>query len=213
MPIIPVIVLLTLTLPAGASPDSWSASAKQAAVQIAQAAVRAAVLGNDPPPLPKELPRPLRQRRGCFVTLMVGSRTRGCMGTLFPREANLAAEIAASAASAATADPFHLPIRKEEIGRLTYQISVVIGRPRQARSLAELSPAVLGLCVRAGGRAGVMLPGEARTARWQMLMARKKAGLRPGDPADILLFRTLAITSSPSKQPAAVRGRAVWSAK
>lgn len=201
------IVLLALTPPAGASGDTWSASAKQAAVRIAQAAVRAAVLGEKPPPPPKDLPKPLREQRGCFVTLMVGSRTRGCMGTLFPREANLAAEIAASAAAAATADPFHLPIRKEEIGRLTYQISVVIGRPRRARSLAELSPAVLGLCVRAGGRGGVMLPGEARTARWQMLMARKKAGLRPGDPADILLFQTLVITSSPRKQPATAGGR------
>ncbi|MGQ9697790.1 MAG: AMMECR1 domain-containing protein [Armatimonadota bacterium] len=184
----------------------WSANAQRAAISIAQAAVRAAVLGDAPPPIPKQLPATLRHRQGCFVTLMVGTRTRGCMGTLFPREASLAAEIAASAALAAIADPFHRPIRKEELPTLKYQISVVLGRPWQARSLSELRPAVLGLCIRADGRGGVMLPGEARTARWQMLMARRKAGLKPGDRADILLFRTFTFTSSPDR-PAALGKR------
>ena len=194
MPIAWVFVSLALILRTAGG--GWDASAKQAAVAIARAAVRAAVLGDRPPSLPADLPEPLRERRGCFVTLTVGARTRGCMGTLFPREANLAAEIAASAAAAAVADPFHRPVRKDELPRLKYQISVVVGRPRPARSLSELKPAVLGLCVRSGGRGGVMLPGEARTARWQMEMAKKKAGVRPGEHVDSLLFRTLVIRSS-----------------
>jgi MEMO1 family protein len=189
--------VLLFLLPAcvGYAQASWSPEAREAALAIAREAVEAAVLAREPTRAIKPLPAPLRRRAGAFVTLSLDGRTRGCMGSLHPSEPDLAAQIAAAATAAAIADPYHRPIRRHELPHLTYHIAIVQGSPWRARSTAELRPATLALCVQSGRRGGVMLPGEARTARWQLLMARKKAGLQPGEPAEMLLFKTITISS------------------
>ncbi|MGC8834584.1 MAG: AMMECR1 domain-containing protein, partial [Armatimonadota bacterium] len=152
------------------------------------------VLGQAPPPLPEPLLPPLRSRSGVFVTLLVHGRTRGCMGSLFPSAASLAQEIAFAASAAATADPYHKPVRPQELPHLQICLNVVQGRPWIARSLSELKPAHLGLCVQSSRGGGVVLPGEARTASWQLRTAKLKAGLRFDQPAQMLLFKTVSIS-------------------
>jgi AMMECR1 domain-containing protein len=173
---------------------TWTQRDRQTALALAAAAARAAVLGSARPTIPSRLPQPLTRPAGAFVTLLVDGRTRGCMGSLEPHERTLAEQIATSAFAAATSDPYHLPVRASELPRLRYQIAVVLDRPWAASGESELRPSYLGLCVRAGARVGVMLPGEARTARYQLQMARRKAGLKLGEPAALLLFRVLLIT-------------------
>jgi|YNPBryantNP2012_1023418.scaffolds.fasta_scaffold16865_3 AMMECR1 domain-containing protein len=178
------------------SSSEWSAAAKQQALAIARESVRAAVLGQAPPALPKRLLPPLRGRSGVFVTLSVNGRTRGCMGSLFPSAANLAEEIASAASMAATTDPYHKPIRPQELPLLQISLNVVKGRPWIARSISELRPARLGLCVQSSRGGGVMLPGEARTASWQLKMAKLKAGVPLNQPVQMLVFKTVFISES-----------------
>jgi hypothetical protein len=53
------------------------------------------------------------------------------------------------------------------------------------------SPARDGLLVRMGQRTGVVLPGEARTARWAYREACRKASVRPGQEPELFRFEAL----------------------
>jgi AMMECR1 domain-containing protein len=118
------------------------------------------------------------------------------MGSLFPSAANLAEEIASAASMAATTDPYHKPIRPQELPLLQISLNVVKGRPWIARSISELRPAHLGLCVQSSRGGGVILPGEARTASWQLKMAKLKAGVPSNQPVQMLVFKTVSISES-----------------
>jgi hypothetical protein len=44
---------------------------------------------------------------------------------------------------------------------------------------------LFGLMVRAGGKAAVILPGEASDAYYQMVLCKLKAGIRPKQPCQM----------------------------
>jgi len=134
---------------------------------------------------------PLKSHRcGAFVVLVSDGRTRACAGTLRPTCPNAAQEIIAAAAMAAAGDPWHPPLRSRDLKTAQVQVFLV-GQISPLRSIGELQVAREGLLARRGPRSGVILPGEARTASWALREARRKAGLHPGERADLFRFSAI----------------------
>lgn len=142
--------------------------------------------------------RRLKVPGGVFVTITRDGKTRGCWGTVHPQRATLAEEIAVAAVKVLRYDYRHQPIGRSEWSDLRFYVSLV-GPMVPVASAAELSPLRDGLFVTARGRGGVLLPGEARTARYQEAECRKKAGLKPREPA--LMYRFATVVFGPESAP------------
>ncbi len=136
---------------------------------------------------------------GVFVTITRDGKTRGCWGTVHPQRATLAEEIAVASVKALRYDYRHQPIARSEWPALRFYVSLV-GPMVPVASAAEISPLRDGLFVTARGRGGVLLPGEARTARYQVAECRKKAGLKPREPALMYRFATVVFGPESEKQ-------------
>jgi AmmeMemoRadiSam system protein B/AmmeMemoRadiSam system protein A len=107
-------------------PAEWSLSEGEKAIllDIAVAAVEAAVRGEE-----AEFPdigdaRNLMLPRGAFVTLKLNGSLRGCIGSIRPLEP-LASTVAGMAVSAALEDPRFFPVSESELPMLEYEISVL----------------------------------------------------------------------------------------
>lgn len=125
---------------------------------------------------PNKLIKFLKNKRaGVFVTFKdVNGRERACWGTIEPQEKNLAWEIISNTKSAIKSNYRYLSM--EELQSLKCYVSVV-KEVEMINNKDCVRPAVHGLRVSAGGKAGVLLPGEAKTVRWQILECLRKAGL------------------------------------
>ena len=140
-------------------------------------------------PLPGSPPGPLYSRRSaCFVSLKKDGELRGCIGTLEPTEADLAAEIARNARSAAFDDPRFPAVREDELAALACSVDVL--SPSEPCAIDDLDPRVYGVIVAAGYRRGVLLPDLAGvdTAAQQVGIALQKAGIRRDERFTIRRF-------------------------
>jgi AmmeMemoRadiSam system protein A len=146
---------------------------------IARAALRAQLGLGPEPTLPAA--GPLAEPRGAFVTLRVGGRLRGCVGTFTPA-GSLAETVASMAKSAAAKDPRFEPVRASEVDDLDVHVSVLAPR-RRMRDLAELVIGRDGVLVQHGWHRGALLPQVAVEEGWdrETFLARAclKAGLPP----------------------------------
>ncbi|MDB5098700.1 MAG: hypothetical protein JWM80_3121 [Cyanobacteria bacterium RYN_339] len=145
----------------------------------------------------KHLPAPspaadLGSPAGVFVTISKDGVTRGCWGTVAPRSGSLGAELAANAVKALSHDYRQQPIQPRELAGLVAHVSVV-GELEPVDGPADLQPRKFGLLVSGGGKGGVLLPGEAATATWQVATCRRKAGLKPRDHARLYRFETAVV--------------------
>jgi AMMECR1 domain-containing protein len=165
--------------------------ARQAAL-LARWAVTCRLKGQEFGKLPVKINPLLRQSAGVFVTITKDGRPRRCMGSVYPRGSVLEG-ILEGARGAALQDLRRPPLTLAELGRVQFHVSVVCPL-RPVRGMQELAPNYLGLLVRSGDRAGVLLPGEAKTARWQVAECRRKAGIEPGAPASMYVFRTVLLS-------------------
>jgi MEMO1 family protein len=134
----------------------------------------------------------LDQRAACFVSLKThAGELRGCIGTIQPMRATLAEELIANAVSAATRDPRFPPVAQEELPDLRYSVDV-LHEPEEA-SFEELDPKNYGVIVEdeAGAYRGLLLPDlqGVETARQQVEIAARKAGIRQGTPLRLWRFR------------------------
>lgn len=139
--------------------------------------------------LPRDLPAVLRQPGAAFVTLKKGGVLRGCIGTISPTKETLAEEIATNAISAALNDSRFPPVSPGEVEMLSYSVDVLT-TPEKVESPAELDPRHYGVIVCSGRRIGLLLPAleGIDTAEEQLAIAKEKAGIRPGEKADIFRF-------------------------
>jgi AmmeMemoRadiSam system protein A/AmmeMemoRadiSam system protein B len=134
----------------------------------------------------------LDQRAACFVSLKTrAGDLRGCIGTIQPMKATLAEELIANAVSAATRDPRFPPVRVEELPDLRYSVDV-LHEPEEAQ-FDQLDPKHYGVIVEdeAGHYRGLLLPDlrGVETARQQVEIAARKAGIRQGTPLKLWRFR------------------------
>ncbi|NLA59069.1 MAG: AmmeMemoRadiSam system protein A [Firmicutes bacterium] len=160
-------------------------------VELARRTVEAIARG-EPPPSPKDvvLPPDLPFRAAVFVTLEKDGQLRGCIGTIEPVHSSLVEEVIANARQAAFADPRFPPVRPHELGRITYSVDV-LGEPEPVTDESRLDPKVFGVIVRAGRRVGVLLPDitGVDTAKAQVDIARRKAGIRADEPVELYRFK------------------------
>lgn len=156
---------------------SLSEEEKRSALQLARTAVVETVTQRK---LPGSIPRSgiFGERCGLFVTLHVRGRLQGCIGVIEPDEP-LGDAIVRCAASASLEDPRFAPVRAEQLGELSIEISLL-------SAAAPISPEAIelgrhGLLVVLHGKRGLLLPQvaiEHHLTREQFLEETcRKAGL------------------------------------
>lgn len=134
----------------------------------------------------------LNQRAACFVSLKThAGDLRGCIGTIEPVRETLAEELIANAIAAATHDPRFPPVTADELASLRYSVDV-LSAP-EPTEFEDLDPAIYGVIVEdeAGLRRGLLLPDiqGIETARQQVDIAARKAGVTPGTTLRLSRFR------------------------
>ncbi len=171
-------------------PGQGKARAGEALLRLARQSAAYYLKRRSYMPAPAGLPRTLLQQAPVFVTITRQGKPRGCMGSLMPHTANLATEVILMAAEAARRDRRVRPVQAGELSGLRFAVSIV-GGVRPVSGPEELNPRRYGLLVSAGRRFGALLPGEARTVKWQIAQCRRMAGIARGGPARMFRFETL----------------------
>lgn len=131
---------------------------------------------------PSDVPPALRVKAGAFVSLKKRGELRGCVGTIQPTKPSLAEEVIHNAIESGTNDPRFFPVTLDELGELELSVDV-LSRPEPVVDTKELDPRVFGVIVEKGGRRGLLLPDleGVDTVDEQLGIARRKAGIRPGE--------------------------------
>jgi len=146
---------------------------------------------------PGELTPEMGKRAGTFVSIHKHGMLRGCIGTIEPTQANVAQEVIQNAISAATRDPRFPPIGPGELADLDIKVDV-LGEPEPVESLEELDPKRYGVIVKSARdwRRGLLLPDleGVDTVEYQVDIARRKAGIRPGEPIELYRFEVVRYT-------------------
>jgi AmmeMemoRadiSam system protein A len=150
---------------------------RRAALQLARTAVVEAVSHRK---LPDVFPRDgvFAERRGVFVTLHVRNRLQGCIGVIEAKEP-LGEAIVHCAARAALEDPRFAPMKNEQLGELSIEISLL--SPMEPIAPESIEIGRHGLLVLLHTQRGLLLPQvavEHRLTREQFLAETcRKAGL------------------------------------
>lgn len=130
-----------------------------------------------------------QKRAGVFVTLYRGGKTRACWGSINPQADTIAKSTVYATIGALTKEYRYKPIKASEWKKLKTQVTVIRG-VEPLSSISFQNPLRDGLMVRAGGKAGVLLPGEASDAVYQLVQCKLKAGIKPGEPCQLYRLRT-----------------------
>jgi len=144
------------------------------------------------PKIPDSLPPEYQVQAGVFVSLKKAGQLRGCIGTFEPVRKNLAEEIANNAVCAAVRDPRFPPVSREELPALTVSVDI-LGSLEPIKSVNELDPKKYGVLVRSGSQSGLLLPDieGINTVNEQVDIARRKAGIAPGEPVELYRFNVI----------------------
>ena len=134
----------------------------------------------------------LSERVSCFVSIKThAGDLRGCIGTIEPAKPNLAEELVANAINAATRDPRFDPVSASELGGLRYSVDI-LGAP-EPTTFEDLDPKTYGVIVEdeSGKLRGLLLPDirGVETAKQQVDIAARKAGIAPDKPIRLSRFR------------------------
>jgi AmmeMemoRadiSam system protein A len=143
--------------------DFLSPDEQQFLLRLARDTIEASLEEREAPN-PKTAPKNLLKKRGAFVTLKVDDQLRGCIGYPLPYKP-LAETVIEMAVAAATQDYRFVPIRREELGRLKVEISVLT-LPREVRSVDEIEVGRHGLVISKGMARGLLLPQVPTEYNW-----------------------------------------------
>ena len=158
-------------------------------VELAKRAVEEHVRSGKMLSLPEVLSPEMKERAGVFVCLKKRGQLRGCIGTFVPCSGTAAEEIIRNAVSAAMQDPRFPPVDDEELSSLEYTVDL-LSAPEKVRDRSDLDPKKYGVIVVKGGMKGLLLPDleGVDTADEQIRIARMKAGIGPGEDAELYRF-------------------------
>jgi len=129
-----------------------------------------------------ELTPKLREEMATFVTLKVGDRLRGCIGSLAP-VASLAQSIHDNTVNAALRDTRFRPVTAEEVAGIDIHLSVlspIVPIP----SLAEFHIGEHGIILEKGRQRAVFLPEVAVEQNWTKEETLTALSMKAGLPAD-----------------------------
>lgn len=120
----------------------------------------------------------MAEKAGCFVSLKKKGDLRGCIGTILPRKAGLAEEIAENSLAAAFEDPRFLPVKQGELDDISISVDI-LSVPEAVPDVTLLDPKKYGVIVEKGGARGVLLPDleGVDTVEAQLSIAARKAGI------------------------------------
>ena len=148
---------------------------------LARGTLEAHFRGEPPPRLSSDRAETFGDPRAIFVTLRMGERLRGCIGTLAP-EGDLARSVPRFALRAAFEDPRFPALTAQELTECTIEISVLTA-PRPLEDPEEIVIGRDGLILEFVGRRGLLLPQVA--TEWEFDRTTflgelsRKAGLPP----------------------------------
>ena len=150
-------------------------------LRLARTSIESTLDGRAPEVRAEEFDEDLRRPAGAFVTLRKNGDLRGCIGSIRAVEP-LYRAVESSAISAAFRDPRFFPVRKDEIGHLELEISVM-GPIEQVSDVNEIEVGRDGLIVSRGRFVGLLLPQVASEYGWDretfLDQTCLKAGLQP----------------------------------
>jgi uncharacterized protein len=154
-------------------------------LQIARKAVRAHVLSQTFTPL--EIPAGnLTESCGIFVSIHIDGELRGCIGNVHGA-GPLYRTVGECAISAAVRDPRFVPITKNELTLIDFEISVLSPMQRVS-DINEIEIGKHGLFLTKRGYRGLLLPQVATAYGWDretfLMETCRKAGLRHDDWKD-----------------------------
>lgn len=156
---------------------------RQQLLTIAREAIAAVLEGRQLELNPATFDEVLRRPAGAFVSLHTkGGDLRGCIGSIYPM-APLCQAVAASAVNAATRDPRFYPVKKEELGNLEIEISVM-GPVEAIASADEIEVGRDGLIISRGRQAGLLLPQVATDHGWDRESFLRQTCVKAGLPPD-----------------------------
>ena len=162
-------------------------------VKLARRSLESYVLRKETIEVPKGLPAEMYSKQaGAFVSIHKQGSLRGCIGTILPTEDNVAAEIIQNAISASSFDPRFDPITADELKYLEINVDV-LGEPEDIDSPSQLDVKRYGVIVSNGGKRGLLLPDleGVDTVEDQIDIARRKAGIRPGERLKLQRFEVV----------------------
>jgi AmmeMemoRadiSam system protein B/AmmeMemoRadiSam system protein A len=176
------------------SADDLTAEHRRTLLDVAAKSIEAALdEGHEFPIAAKNYAERLGVEQACFVTLHVGGKLRGCMGSLEATEP-LVINVARNAYAAAFRDPRFGRLTRDEFPQLEIHISL-LSRPERLRVtseedlIAQMRPGVDGLTLIEGGRRGTLLPSVWKSvgnAREFLEHLKRKAGLAPNYWSDTI---------------------------
>jgi uncharacterized protein len=165
---------------------------KNLLLQIAREAISSSI-GNVSIPRLEPHSMMLQEKRGCFVSVKINGKLRGCIGN-FISDKPLYQLVQEMAVSAATRDPRFYPMKKEDLAHFDLEISVLTPL-RKISSIEEIEVGVHGLYIEKNYSRGVLLPQVALEYGWDretfLNQTSMKAGLDPDgwkEGADIYVF-------------------------
>lgn len=162
-------------------------------VRLARETVEIYVSSGKRVPLPDYMPEEaLIRKAGTFVSLKKFGQLRGCIGTIYPTEQNIAKEIIQNAISASTRDPRFPPVSPSELKDIVYSVDV-LGDTEEIASPDELDVKKYGVIVSSGYRKGLLLPNldGIDTVEEQISIAMQKAGIGEGERIRLQRFEVV----------------------
>ncbi|MCL5773331.1 MAG: AMMECR1 domain-containing protein [Firmicutes bacterium] len=149
--------------------------------------------------IPANLPSPLFQQFGVFISIEKNHGVRGCQGTIHPKYSAAAEEIINNSIRACSRDTRYPPIKKDEIDKVRITVCIVFGI-EQVFYQNELNPKRYGLLVSSGSRNGVILPLEAPNAGKQLQWALKRARINGNESFEMFRIDCVRFTENPKEK-------------
>lgn len=132
------------------------------------------------------------KKQGVFVTINKWPKKelRGCIGFPYPSK-SLAEAIVEAARSAAFSDPRFMPLEKQELDKVTIEISVLtVPKGISVKGQEILNKIKIGkdgLIVQFSGFSGLLLPQVALEQGWNVLQFLRATCIKAGLPAETWL--------------------------
>jgi uncharacterized protein len=172
---------------------SLTSSEKSTLLNIARQAIETVVRTGQVQVEPRE-EKTLNVRSGCFVTIRNSGTLRGCIGN-FQSELPLFKEVAEMAAASATKDPRFYPMKEEDLGHFSLEISV-LSPLHKIDSISEIEVGKHGIYLEKSYYRGVLLPQVAVEHGWDRTTFLQQTCLKAGlatdawqsDDAEIYIF-------------------------
>ena len=124
------------------------------------------------------------EKRGVFVTLNKNGELRGCIGLPYP-VMPLGKAIEHAATAAALEDPRFPPVRKEELGEIIVEVTILtVPVPLEGEPSDRPKKVVVGngLIVRGMGTSGLLLPQVATEYAWDATTFLDHTCMKAGRP-------------------------------